>query len=508
MAEGELQLEQPAAAPAAEDAPPMEDLLPTLPEPLRGLGKALIQALREGHQVQQVFSAFCSAAYVKPDWAGAASEFLAELFAEQEDLLAEMARIPDLIIELATGHITLTCMVASRWAARAETPRLARLAEALIATQSKMSGDGVVEVMLALATSLAITRYSRAEQLLAAAEPHATQEQQEALAEARLWLAAGRIVRSCTQEARDLWDQRLRRSSQAWTWLAREEREALLQLADHLTDNAEGAQLFKAVVPRCWWDLATLRVREDGSPGVAALPPPTEPLTPPSRPPVPAPEIERDFAPSLRASLMPFLGGITIGALAATAIFLVAQPRRWSSKVEQQATAAASTVGAATPGSETTEPQQAPAAPEVAPQEEWRKKEVQALAAEIPELEATAASVRGGTWESQRSLLQGESSVAPLATPAHQKLLLWMHLDPPVDPELRSKIPGLLADLRRDDMLLDLWKRLVYPGSPNAEDIRAAAKQQIHRNSETKEWNEAQVRTLEEIAGWSVTRTE
>ena len=73
------------------------------------------------------------------------------------------------------------------------------------------SDPEIVHIMLALVTSLAITRYSRAEQMLSVAEPKAAEEHQESLQEARLWLAAGRIVCSCSQESRDLWDHRLRR---------------------------------------------------------------------------------------------------------------------------------------------------------------------------------------------------------------------------------------------------------------------------------------------------------
>jgi hypothetical protein len=477
---------------------------------LRGLGKALIRALDEKQQVEQAFSAFCSAAYVKPDWAGAASEFLAELFADNEDLLAEMTRIPDLIIELATGHITLTCMVASRWAARGETPRLARLAEALIATQSKMSGDAVVEVMLALATSLAITRYSRAEQLLAAAEPHANEEQQEALAEARQWLAAGRIVRSCTQEARDLWDQRLRRSGQTWTWISREEREALLQLADHLPENPDGADLFKAVLPVCWWDLATLHVRPETAPQAAApisgpLEPAASPATGPLiRPAAPGTEMDREIPSAPRWNVMPFLGGITIGALSATAIFLISQPHRWQSRREQ--TAVAVTPGPASPPAAL--PASQPAVQTGRADDEWRKKEIQAMTADVPELAAIAASVKGGVWAENEALLEGRTSVAPRESANYQKLLRWLHLDPPADPDLRARIPGLLAQLRQDDVVLDLWKRLVYPGSPNGEDIRTAAKQEIHHNSEKHAWTDSQIHTLEEIAGWSVAKAQ
>jgi hypothetical protein len=498
MPEGELNFGDLTAAPAAGKDPAPDDLLGTLPEPLHHVGAALVRGLKEQQPVEPLFSNFCTAAYVKPEWAGVASEFLAELFAEQEDLLAEMTRIPDLIIELATGHITLTCMVASRWAARGETTRLARLAEALIATQSKMSGEGVVEVMLALATSLAITRYSKAEHLLTAATPQVTEEQKEALAEARLWLAAGRLVRSFSQEVRDLWDQRLRRSSQSWPWVSKEEREALLLLADQISESEEGARLFKAVVPPCWWDLAVAK----NSATVAAAPqpaPPTEPLIKPQRP-SPYADVERDLLPPMRWSPGTFLGGIAMGALSATVIFMLAQPHRWKTK-----TAPAVSVSAPADAAPASAENGVPTAPPPpSPEEEWRRKEIQALAAELPELEATAASVRGGTWIEQAPLLQGHSSIAPRESATYQKLLLWMHLDPPVDPELRSKIPSLLVELRQDESVLELWKRLAYAGSPIAEDIRNAAKLQIHRNTETRVWSDEQVRALEEIAGWKV----
>ncbi|MCA1962511.1 MAG: hypothetical protein LDL31_01040, partial [Prosthecobacter sp.] len=178
----------------------------SLPATLRPAAEALEAALRAGKPVEKLFADFCSQAYVRPEWAGAASDYLADLFEGREGELAAMTRVPDLIIELASGHQTLTTIVAFEWAAAADTARLSKLAEALAATHGKMHSAEVTHLMLALATSLALTRYSRAEQMLHLAEPEAAEEHRESLEEARLWLAAGRILRGCSQEVRELWN--------------------------------------------------------------------------------------------------------------------------------------------------------------------------------------------------------------------------------------------------------------------------------------------------------------
>lgn len=545
MATGELNLHLTSPSPQAPAPAPEGDSLPPLPEPLHAVGKSLISAVADDHLVAQAFAAFCSAAYVKPDWAGAASEFLAELFAEQEDLLAELARIPDLIIELASGHITLTCMVAARWAARGETNRLARLAEALITTQSKMSGSvAVVEIMLALATSLAITRYSRAEQLLHAAEPQASADQQDALVEARLWLAAGRIVRGSSQEIRDLWDQRLRRSRQTWSWESPDERDALLQLADHLDEGPEGLTLFEAVVPSAWWDLATLRAKELSQPAPEPEPaPPPRPSVQPVSVPTAhlrlpasfAGEAEQDNLTHLPWSPMPFLAGMLMGAMSLTAFIWLAQPR-WATRPHVAAsapvpaaqpgkaapddaglaggksappaadadanTAPSATAAAATPAPSSSAAVGADATTPAVSHAEWRANALEALTKEEPALAPLAAAAKHGTWAENEAVLKGETLSAPRILASYQKLLLWLHLDPPEDPEVRAKIPNLLVELRADDPVLDLWKKLIYDGSPNANDVRNAAKQQIHNNASA--WSPAQRNTLMEIAGWGV----
>jgi hypothetical protein len=84
------------------------------------------------------------------------------------------------VIELGSGQATVTCMVAARWAARGETHRLTRLAESISASHVSKNACAV-EVMLALAATLAVTRFSKAEQLYNAALQLAGEEHQEVI---------------------------------------------------------------------------------------------------------------------------------------------------------------------------------------------------------------------------------------------------------------------------------------------------------------------------------------
>ncbi|MCX6849657.1 MAG: hypothetical protein NTY98_12110, partial [Verrucomicrobia bacterium] len=226
-----------------------------LPEELRASAKGLLRAVAAKVAVPGHFDAFCCQAFSKPEWAAAGSLLIAEMFEQDEDQLAELARIPDLVIEMGSGEVNVTCMVASRWAARGETHRLSRLADAIVASHASRNACAV-DVMLALAATLAVTRFSRAEQLYSAALPLAGEEHKEALADAKRWLAAGRVVCSAVQDERDFWDVRLRKPKTAWTWKSKAEREALDHLSECLTTDMEGADLFKAVLPEYWWELA------------------------------------------------------------------------------------------------------------------------------------------------------------------------------------------------------------------------------------------------------------
>lgn len=473
--------------------------LPELPQELKNVARALEKVMGDPGQLPGAFSNFCAAAYVKPEWAGAASDYLAVLFDEQQDLLADMTRVPDLIIELGSGHYTLTFLVASRWAAKADLARLTRLAEALIVTQAKMKSPEVVDLMLALITSLAISRYSRAEQLLAVAEGHVTVEQQDVLQEARLWLDAGSIVRSCTQDARELWDQRLRRPRAAWTWSTAAECAALAQLAECLDTEFTAARLFKAVVPAPWWDLLVARSAERRQYEAALTAAKTAARQQQARGESTSGEVTHEpprqvvRQPIIIWRGIPFFVGGLVGACALLLGIWVS-----SYDLLRPGTDGVGMVPPAASPAGSDGPPAAVAAAPVHPNEHWRREQAASLAAEVPELRPWVEKIGMGDWQEYENVLKGLSADLPAEDAKYQKLLLWLHLDPPANAEIRQQVPLLLAQLRQDSTVIGLWEKLVYPGSLNAKEIQAAALRTQH--DQTESWSPTQRALLSKLA--------
>lgn len=506
--------------------------LSKLPDVLQASAADLVTALHSRESLNQAFLAFCSRAYVKSDWAGPASEFLVTLFEEHEDLLADMARVPDLIIEMASGQTALTCMVAFRWASRSNTSQLAKLAEALAATHSKNSDSEIVHIMLALVTSLAITRYLRAEQMLAVAEPQAVAEHSEGLAEAKLWLSAGRIIRSCSQESRDLWDHRLRRTRMIWTWDNPAECTALRELAGQLRHQQDGQSLFQAVVPAVWWDLAQQHILElmhsDASlleaqnalkaaqvktvtgygetkvsnstetEGLQAFAPFYEaPSDSESHADRDADFKEFNLAPPpiVVWNVRPFFFGWMLGmAGLAVAIWLgpfdllIPQP---VAKATDPAPVVARKMPA--PVLETT----GKSAEVDKAKEQWRIEQAANVQAESHDIKSFFDRVKTGTWAEHQALLSGDTPEVPKDDAKYVRLLTWLHLEPPTDMEIRAKLPGLLAAIRPDSDTLDLWEDLSYLGSPLVHEIQETARRQLHENKEF--WSASQEEDLSRI---------
>jgi hypothetical protein len=458
-----------------------------LPEELRPAARSLIKALADNNGLTHAFADFCAKAYVKPDWAGPASEFIVDQFENREVELASMARIPDLIIELASGHQTLTTTVAFQWASSSDTARMAKLAEALVATQSKIQSTEVVHLMLALATSLAITRYTRAEQLLTLAEPQAQDEHQESLAEARHWLASGRILRGCSQETRDLFDHRLRRRRTAWSWEGPAENSALQELADHLHPEQEGSDLFRAIVPPEWWESAIHRANEIAR--IEAQQP--EPEAPPTAPSFTFPEVTPmktifppEPPPVIVWNAWPFFAGGLVGA-AALALVIWISPYELKKSVPTSADPdiAIPVIADATPP----------------PQETWRKEEAARVAGVSADLQDLHARIRSSQWADVEGLISGTTADLPKEDARYIRLLSWLHLDPPDDPEIRRRLPALLAAAQPDSVTLDLWEKLGYKGSPMEEAIRNSARRQIYDNDAA--WSASQKERLNGL-GW------
>lgn len=507
-----------AACGATEPEPPAE---PEFPKPLVAPAEKLSRSLHDPVLLPQAFADFCSAAYAKPEWVGAASTFLAAQFDGREEALADMARVPDLIIELASGHYALSFMAASVWAERCDIARMARMAEALmakLAVKSMPASAEVIDLMLALATSLAISRYARAEQLVQVATPLAMAEHQQALAEARQWLAVGRLVRAGDQEVRDLWDQRLRRPRHRWTWEQSVEQAALAQLAEVMTPDSEGLAWFQPVVPACWWDLALRRAAE------RAAVPETRVVEeePREKPPASEPATMITGRPVVIWHAVPFFVGGLVGAWAfALGVWL--GPFDLVRPTEGEPAAVAPPVavvkGKPAPAEdrpvqgdttqrrpETVEPpaagSPAPAvspAPANHPDRIWREEEKTRLLAEHPELAAWSESFRSGTWAEHRTLLEGADPALPKDDPEYARLLLWLHLVPAADPEVNARVPGLLAAYQPESFVLDLWQRLIYPGSPNAAQIKQAARFEHHDRPQS--WSPSQRARLN-LIGW------
>jgi hypothetical protein len=477
-----------------------------IPAELQASARALLRAVAGKVAVAEHFDAFCGQAFSKPEWASSASPLIAELFDHDEDQLAELARIPDLVIEMGSGQATVTCMVASRWAARGETHRLSRLAESIVASHASKNACAV-EVMLALAATLAVTRFSKAEQLFNAALPLVGEEHQEALADARRWLAAGRVVCSASQEERDFWDVRLRKPKAAWTWQSKEERAALDTLSERVSVSQEGVDLFKAVVPSCWWDMAMKCAQQQEKLAAAMIKQPlmkTEPVLPSRAISEFATEERQPFHAEVlshpKAGLHArFVLGWVCGAMA-MAITVLLLPTEvihrvlstFRSEGSRPAIPQASSARALSAGDvlpKTPDEKQA-----------WREENLKRIAAEMHQYSAQHAAAKTGMWSDNEQVLSGRGQELPCDSPQHLKMLVWLHLDPPQDAEVRMNVAKLLLERMKGDAIT-LWEELTYPGSANAAEIKRAAKDAL--SSKAYQWNPEEQSRLRSLAvGW------
>jgi hypothetical protein len=480
---------------------------PDLPEELQPAARALMDALAARQPLDRVFADFCAKAYIKPDWAGPASEFLTAQFEGRESELAAMTRVPDLIIELASGHQTLTSVVAFEWAAAADSTRMSKLAEALAATHSSMHNPEAVHLMLALATSLAITRYPRAEQMLALAELQANEEHQESLQEARQWLAAGRVLRGSNQDIRDLWNHRLRRRRTAWNWISDLEKAALEELESRLQPGMEGLDFYKAIVPLDWWTAAGQRAAERDSaepepqPAKPRSPSPiitpeqheTQPAKPPTKTPSPLPQIYK------QDPLYIFFAGGLVGAAALSLVIWISP---FELKRSLRNTGAETPPAQTTAGSESAPTAQASlATPGPSPEQElWRKEQLARIQASAETVKPLFERASKQPWTELEALLSGQTAELPKEDARLAHLLIWLHLDPPTNPDLQARLPALLAAVRADSDTLELWENLSYKGAPLELVIRNAARRQIYDNANA--WSASQKEWLKRL-GWA-----
>ena len=504
-----------------------------LPTELHKLAADLMSSLRHNAGVAERFDAFCVQAFSKPDWAVPSSAFIGELFEDNEDRLAELVRVPDLVIELGCGQAAVACTVASKWATRGETHRLSRLAESIIAAQGTMKNAAAVEVMLALSATLAITRPSRAEQLLNAAVPLAAEEHAESLADAKRWIAAGRSLASCPQDIRDLWDTRLRRPRVAWKWESTEERKALKALAENLNPDSELAPLVQKIVPACWWDIL---LQKDTA--VLALQARLDALSTSASSTTEETSAQQADAPSLSirkphrewadegdaplgvrphaSSMARFILGWAFGVFVMGLSFFLApdamhrfikdarqslspsssEPSPPPAKASSSEPAAAPAPSPAPAKKDTTTVPPAPAVP-VLSGKAWREAQTQKFARHNADIANLFAKVKRSQWNDNQMILSGHNPELPFSDENYLQLLVWLHLDPPDDSDTRQHLPRLLLE-RADSSVLAVWEGLCYEGSPNEPDIRRTA-QEVYAEKVTT-WSRDEAERLRLIA--------
>jgi len=506
----------------------------TLPEELKKAAGELLDSLRTNAGVSERFDAFCCQAFSKPEWAAASSTVISEMFEDDEDRLAELARVPDVVIELGSGQAAIACTVASLWASRGETHRLARLAESIVAAHGTMKNPAAVEVMLALAATLAVTRPARAEQLFNVAMPLAEPEHAEAVADARLWLTTGKIMCSAPQEERDMWDTRLRRPRMPWKWDAPEEKRALECLGEQIKPGLPGLDKYQRIVPSQWWDQAMAKAvfeqAEQAKPVLAAaskttltikthqlneprvksdIEPPTVENEAQNLPDKPTPERGRrsfdaeaasERESTLRSgSIARFVLGWACGVLAmvVTLVTLLKVAPESLYRVLTEIEETVSPKSAPQPNAAAMKAAPLTSAEVDAENKRWRENQVKSLAVKYQSIADFFYAVKKGVWKDNEEVLSGHNGDLPFANEKYMQLLVWLHVDPPEDAATLAQLPKLLLD-RVDADVLVLWEKLLYPGSINAEHIRTTAQQALMDKART--WNPSDMARLREIA--------
>lgn len=122
-------------------------------------------------------------------------------------------------------------------------------------------------------------------------------------------------------------------------------------------------------------------------------------------------------------------------------------------------------------------PGPAPAHSEIAvsTQDAWRKLQLAELVKEHPAVSRWHLATKNSTWRESHTMLMGLRSFLPYDGDDFAHLLTMLLLDPPVDPDVAEAVPKIVARRLKTDEFVPLWEKLVYPGSPNGKQIRAAA---------------------------------
>lgn len=470
----------------------------SLPETLRAAARALVVAAEKGETAHvESMQRFLEVGFSKPDHLLAAALFLVEFYEGAESWLAHYIGVQEMVQELSHGGVALTGVVAEQWMIQRDMVRLMRLVDGLLAAKLHLKAADCLNVMLALTCSIALHKPQRAAALLAHVEAcskgDSGQVDGELLAAARQRMAVAEVVAPADHATRDMWDQRLQRPGGDWPWASVRERKALSDLAEWLTPGHLAENSFAATVPPAWWDLRCRRERVERQGDLFAEESIREREEPKGASWAPSHLAGADEAPLLedqvvgvveslleiKVRLCWFGAGIAAGVLAAGLIWLV-----WGGG------------GARGPGAL----DRAELEKIIGPGQDWmawRLEEMRTLAGDLI-MVGGVEKLRGGTWAENAALLTGRTVDLPLQSQRYRRMLAYLHLDPPLDAEVRIRLPRLLLDCAPNEDSLRLWERCLLAGLPLRREIALAAQEALSRPA--LRWDSGQRERLSVLA--------
>jgi hypothetical protein len=317
---------------------------------------------------------------------------------------------------------------------------------------------------------------------------------EELLAAARQRMMVAEVVAAADHATREMWDQRLQKPSGDWTWSSARERKALSDLGEWLTPGHPAEKVFAAVVPPAWWDLWTKREcgarqgdlfsgfqeNKGEKPTSGGWAP--EHLAGADE----VPLLEDQVAGALetmmerKVRLQWLVAGLVGGLLLAGLVVLFWGGARHRGPGAVDRAELEQIIG---PGQDWMA---------------WRLEEMRGLAGDVMMVGGMEA-LRGGLWADNAALLTGRTVDLPIQSMRYRRILAYLHLDPPLDPEVRVRVPRLLLDCAPDEDSLRLWERCLLAGLPLKREIALAAQEALGRPA--LRWNEAQRERLTALAG-------
>lgn len=456
-----------------------------LPEGVKAPADALLLAAGSGDEAahEEAFRRFLEGVFIRPELVAEGAAFLARAYEGREEWLARHLGTPELVQEMATGQALLTCVAAGEWVARRDFTRLLRLAEGMLAARMHLRSADCLDLMLAMASTLAVMKQQKAAALVSHVEERRREGvtvDETLLAEARHRLTVADVVGAANQATREMWDQRLLQPGREWTWTSDQERQALRDLAEWLPRGHAACADFARIVPVSWWDLweawqprqeaATPDEELRNEPAAVEAAAWTGGLLTGESAEEPAEARLEDPVEELRLRLGWFVAGGVIGALAAVLLQVFSSekpgengPREAESVGTETVRAGETALGSGVQGSAALT---------------WCREERERLAEELVHVGRLGA-VRAAGWGENAAFLTGLTPDLPSQSQMYRKMLTLLHLDPPQDAETRAMVPRLLLRRGADEQLVSLWERCLEAGLGMRPEIAAAAREAL-----------------------------